>query len=246
MAERRMFAKTIIGSDAFLDMPQSTQALYFHLSMRADDDGFINSPQSIMRLVGCKDDDLKILCSKKFIIPFDSGIVVIKHWRIHNYIAKDRYTETKYKKEKASLAIDENGSYTGCIQIVDECDTQVRIGKGSVGKDRKIREETDASASSKNHFHKPTIEEVKEYCIERGNGVDANKWMAHYDSVGWKVGKNAMKDWKAAVRTWEPNGFEVKPKKKTCKKCGHELASAGDYIGTCWHDGCELYHLPIV
>jgi hypothetical protein len=139
-----MFAKTIIGSDAFLDMPQSTQALYFHLAMRADDDGFVNSPKSIMRLVGCKDDDLKVLCSKKFVIPFDSGIVVIKHWRIHNYIAKDRYTETKYKNEKAHLGIDENGSYTDCIQLVDECETQVRLGEVREGKGR--REEERASA----------------------------------------------------------------------------------------------------
>ena len=95
MAERRMFAKTIIDSDAFLDMPQSTQLLYFHLAMRADDDGFINSPKTIMRIVGAKDDDLKVLFSKKFLIPFESGIVVIKHWRIHNYIQKDRYHETK-------------------------------------------------------------------------------------------------------------------------------------------------------
>ena len=90
MAERRMFARTIIDSDAFLDMPHTTQLLYFHLSMRADDDGFINNPKNIMRMIGCKDDDLKILLTKKFILPFESGVVVIKHWQIHNYIQKDR------------------------------------------------------------------------------------------------------------------------------------------------------------
>ena len=99
MAERRMFAKTIIDSDAFLDMPHTTQLLYFHLSMRADDDGFINNPKNIMRMIGCKDDDLKILLTKKFLLPFESGVVVIKHWQIHNYIQKDRYHETKYKEE---------------------------------------------------------------------------------------------------------------------------------------------------
>ena len=137
MAERRMFAKTIIDSDAFLDMPQTTQLLYFHLSMRADDDGFINNPKSIMRNVRCTEDDIKVLISKKFIIPFENGIVVIKHWKIHNYIAKDRYKETKYKEEKATLMLDENNSYTQnldglyteCIQVVDELDTQDRIGK---------------------------------------------------------------------------------------------------------------------
>ena len=108
MAERRMFAKTIIDSDAFLDMPLSTQALYFHLSMRADDDGFINNPKKIQRMVGCSDDDLKLLCAKNFIIPFESGIVVIKHWRIHNYIRNDRYKPTTYADEKAQLTVKEN------------------------------------------------------------------------------------------------------------------------------------------
>ena len=135
MAERRMFAKTIIDSDAFLDMPQSSQLLYFHLSMRADDDGFINNPKAIMRNCNCSEDDLRLLAMKKFIIPFESGVVVIKHWKIHNYIAKDRYKETKYKEEKATLALDENNSYTTCIQIVDEMDTQDRLGKDRLGKE---------------------------------------------------------------------------------------------------------------
>ena len=99
MAERRMFAKTIIDSDMFLDMPLSTQALYFHLSMRADDDGFINNPRKIQRMIGAADDDLKVLVMKRFILPFDSGVVVIKHWKIHNYIRNDRYKETVYKEE---------------------------------------------------------------------------------------------------------------------------------------------------
>ena len=94
MAERRMFAKTIIDSDAFLDMPTTTRLLYYDLSMRADDDGFINSPKKIQRMIGASDDDLKVLIAKKFIIPFESGVVVIKHWKIHNYIQKDRYKPT--------------------------------------------------------------------------------------------------------------------------------------------------------
>lgn len=112
MAERRMFAKTIIDSDTFLDMPLSTQSLYFHLSMRADDDGFINNPKKIQRMVGCGEDDLKLLIAKSFIIPFDSGIVVIKHWKIHNYIRTDRYKPTVYSDERSRLSLEENGSYT--------------------------------------------------------------------------------------------------------------------------------------
>ena len=112
MAERRMFAKTIIDSDAFLDMPQTTQLLYFHLAMRADDDGFINNPKKIQRMIGASDDDLKMLVAKRFIIPFESGIVVIKHWKIHNYIRGDRKKETVYPEEMALLMEKENGAYT--------------------------------------------------------------------------------------------------------------------------------------
>lgn len=132
MAERRMFAKTIVDSDAFLDMPHSTQLLYFHLSMRADDEGFINNPKSIMRNIRCNNDDMNVLIAKKFIIPFESGVVVIKHWKIHNYIAKDRFKPTKYKDERAMLSLDENNSYTDCIQNVYDSDTQDRLGKDSI------------------------------------------------------------------------------------------------------------------
>lgn len=137
MAERRMFAKTIIDSDAFLDMPLSTQALYFHLSMRADDDGFINNPKKIQRMVGCSDDDIKLLCVKNFIIPFESGVVVIKHWRIHNYIQKDRYKPTAYTEEMKRLCLKENNAYsldTSCIPSVSKLETQVSIDKDIVNK----------------------------------------------------------------------------------------------------------------
>ena len=103
MAERRMFAKTIIDSDAFIDMPMSARLLYYDLGMRADDDGFINSPKKIMKFIGATKDDMNILILRKFIIPFESGVVVVKHWRIHNYIRKDTYNETAYKKEKSML-----------------------------------------------------------------------------------------------------------------------------------------------
>ena len=135
MAERRMFAKTIVTSDAFLDMPLSARCLYFTLGMFADDDGFVNNPKSIMRQVGASQDDLNILLGKRFILAFDSGVIVIKHWRIHNYIQKDRYKESKYIEEKATLMIDEKGAYTECIQDVSIVDTQVRVGKDRLVKD---------------------------------------------------------------------------------------------------------------
>lgn len=152
MAERRMFAKTIIDSDAFLDMPLSTQALYFHLSMRADDDGFVNNPKKIQRMIGASDDDLKLLAAKKFVVLFESGVVVIKHWKIHNYIQKDRYKPTIYKEERSLLSIKENNAYTlsgnplnldnsrmdtECIHNGYQMDTQYRLGKDRIelGKD---------------------------------------------------------------------------------------------------------------
>jgi hypothetical protein len=130
-----MFAKTIVTSDAFLDMPLSARCLYFTLGMFADDDGFVNNPKSIMRQVGASTDDLNLLLLKRFILTFESGVVVIKHWRIHNYIQKDRYKETKYLDEKSSLSVDENGAYTECIQDVYISDTQVRLGKDRIVED---------------------------------------------------------------------------------------------------------------
>ena len=149
MAERRMFAKTIVDSDMFIDMPMSARLLYYDLAMRADDDGFVNSPKKIMRFVGASMDDMNVLIAKQFIIPFESGVVVIKHWKIHNYIQKDRYKATSYQAEKESLTL-KNGTYytddlpdvsnldTECIQDVYSLDTQVRLGKVrlELGKDR--------------------------------------------------------------------------------------------------------------
>ncbi|GAA6409041.1 hypothetical protein K040078D81_31580 [Blautia hominis] len=144
MAERRMFSKVIIDSDAFLDMPLSTQALYFHLSMRADDDGFLNNARKIQRLVGASDDDLRLLLMKRFVIGFEGGILVIKHWRMNNYLRKDRYTPTVYQDEYAMLGVKKNGSYTlektdgiqAGIPDGSQCVTQVSIGKDSIDKKR--------------------------------------------------------------------------------------------------------------
>ena len=137
MANRRMFSLDVIDSDAFLDMPNDAQNLYFHLAMRADDDGFVNSPKKIQKIIGASDDAAKILLAKKFIIVFDSGVIVIKHWRMHNYIQNDRYKETNYKEEKSTLVLDENKAYTQCIQDVSKTETQVRLelGKASLVED---------------------------------------------------------------------------------------------------------------
>ena len=148
MAERRMFAKTIVLSDAFLDMPMSARCLYFTLGMLADDDGFVNAPRSVMRQCGASDDDIKLLISKKFVLLFDSGVIVIKHWRINNYLQKDRIQPTKYIEEKAQLTLDEKGGYHRQeVMYTDTMYTQDSIGKVSIEEDSVDKDSEDNNSS---------------------------------------------------------------------------------------------------
>lgn len=211
MAERRMFAKKITESDAFLDMPSSTQMLYFHLSMNADDDGFVNNPKKIQRMCGASDDDFKLLIAKSFVILFESGIIVIKHWKMHNYIQSDRYRPTDYIDEKSMLGIKKNKAYTlDESKMYTKCIQDVSVGKDSIGKDRLGEDSIDKDSKGESvrgektkRFIPPSVEEVEQYCIERSNNIDAQSFIDFYESKGWMIGKNKMKDWKAAVRTWE-------------------------------------------
>lgn len=137
-----MFSRKITESDQFLDMPMSSQVLYFHVNMQADDDGFVGNVKMIKRMIGASDDDLKILIAKEYLIPFESGVVVIKDWKIHNYIRSDRYNETFYKYEKSLLELDSNNSYlVGIPDVIPEVDQrlpQVRLGKDRLGKDNTL------------------------------------------------------------------------------------------------------------
>ena len=138
MAERRMMSKSIIKSDTFLDMPATTQNLYFHMLLDADDDGFINAPKSIMRMIGAREDDMKVLTAKQFVIPFESGVVVIKDWKIHNYIQNDRYKPSTLP-ERDLINIQKDKSYTLKVDVSDmdtKCIQDVSIGKDRIGKDR--------------------------------------------------------------------------------------------------------------
>ena len=211
MAERRMFAKKITESDAFLDMPSSTQMLYFHLSMNADDDGFVNNPKKIQRMCGASDDDFKLLIAKSFVILFESGVIVIKHWKMHNYIQADRYRPTDYVEEKSMLGLKKNKAYTLDVNKMDtKCIQDVSVGKDSIGKvsiDKNsiVKDSKGESVRGEKvkHFTPPSVEEVEQYCLERSNNIDAQSFIDFYESKGWMIGKNKMKDWKAAVRTWE-------------------------------------------
>lgn len=211
MAERRMFAKKITESDAFLDMPSSAQMLYFHLSMNADDDGFVNNPKKIQRMCGASDDDFKLLLAKSFVLLFESGVIVIKHWKMHNYIQADRYRPTDYVEEKSMLGLKKNKAYTLDVNKMDtKCIQDVSVGKESIGKvrlgeDSIVKDSKGESVRGEKakRFIPPSVEEVEQYCIERSNNIEAQSFIDFYESKGWMIGKNKMKDWKAAVRTWE-------------------------------------------
>lgn len=161
MAERRMFSRQIIDSDLFLDMPSSTQILYFHLAMRADDDGFVANPRKIQKMIGAGEDDGKILIAKNFLIGFDSGVIVITHWRMHNYLRKDRYQESIHWEEKKQLFVQKNNKYTlNSVlgqPLVDQRLPQVRLDKVSEG------EETLSHAEEEN------LKEFKEKYIKKFN-----------------------------------------------------------------------------
>ena len=201
-----MFAKSIVLSDAFLDMPLTARCLYFTLGMLADDDGFVGNPKAIMRQCGASQDDMAVLLQKRFILAFDSGVIVIKHWRMNNYLQNDRHKPTTYLEELETLAIDNKGAYTEKDGMYTECIQNVYTGKDSIDKDsidNNIYKGLTPSKRAK--FVPPTVEEVATYCKERGNNVDAEAFVAFYESKDWMVGKNKMCNWKASVITWERN-----------------------------------------
>lgn len=141
MADKRMFSKTIIESDLFLNMTPKTQMLYIHLSMHADDDGFVGNPQSVLRMIGASKSDLKILEKLNFVITFSSGVLVVTHWKQNNTIRSDRYQETKYLEEKSKIRENPSKEYilmdtNGCQLVshtVPKPDTQYRLDKNSIG-----------------------------------------------------------------------------------------------------------------
>lgn len=198
MAERRMFTKKVTDDDNFMALSSSAQALYLHLSMSSDDDGFCNQVTVSMFKAHASVQDLQALLEKRYIYQFENGVIVIKHWRMANALRKDRYTPTAFQKELAQLKIKDNGSYTmseerlpdGC-QVVAERLPQVSIGKVSTSKGNVER-----------RFAPPTVDEVQAYMEEAHLTMDADKFIDFYESKGWRVGSQPMKDWKAAARNW--------------------------------------------
>ncbi len=199
-----MFAKTIIDSDAFLDMPLSTQALYFHLSMRADDDGFINNTKKVQRMLGCSDDDMKILLSKNFVIPFDTGVCVIKHWKIHNLIQKDRYKPTIYGEHKEQLSLKDNNVYTldtVCIQDVSSLEPQVSIGKASLVKASKSLDQQETEMYFEDFWYKYPKKVGKDAALKAWKKAKPDILLV-IDALNWQ---RETKQWQAEDGKYIPN-----------------------------------------
>ncbi|MBR3163555.1 MAG: replisome organizer [Clostridia bacterium] len=218
MARRRMFNLDIIDTDLFLEMPQTSRLLYYELCMRADDDGFVSSPKKIQKMVGCSEDDFKVLISKQFIIPFDTGVVVIRHWKLHNYIQKDRYRETIYTDEKKQLNQEENGMYTKCIQDGYKMETQVRLGKDSIGKDSKESKEEKPKKDNKIHFAEFVSMTNAEYeKLVSTYGKDfADQCITVLDNYKGSSGKKYKSDYRA-ILNWVIDRVKEQRNKQTSK-----------------------------
>ena len=224
MANRRMFSLSVVDTDHFLDMPATARLLFYDLGMRADDDGFLQNAQRIARTTGAGKDDLSLLVAKGYVIPFESGVYVIRHWGVNNQIRKDRHRATLCASERALLKITPSGEYaladgsdmqerlpSGC-QMVASLETQYSIGEASISSSV-VADAPQAKKTTR--FVPPTVDEVRQYCEERRNGIDAQQFIDHYAASGWMRGKTPIKDWRACVRTWEQRrANEVPPAQK--------------------------------
>ena len=211
MAERRMLTRKVTDDDHFTDLSSSAQALYLHLTMSADDDGFCNQLSTAMFRSHASVQDLEALLEKRFLLQFDNGVIVIKHWRMANALRKDRYTPTAFQEELSKLKIKENGSYTMAENVVaswlpDGCQVVAeRLPQASIGKDR-IDQDSIGKAEG------PTLDEVCAYAKEIGSKADPERFYDYYLARGWKVGNDPINDWRALFRKWSA---DEKPKKYT-------------------------------
>lgn len=218
MARKRMFSLDVVDSDLFLDMPKTSQLLYYNLGMRADDDGFIGNPKRLLRMLGADEDDLKLLVAKGFVILFESGIIVITHWKQNNYIAKDRRKETIHKTEKRLLNIDENGVYflkqSECKQdvygSVYNLDTQYSIDKSSIDKYSSC---CSNSNIYNNNIYIPKKEHIKNYINNNNYTFDPEYFYNYYSSRNWYIGNTPIENFdqlKSIMDNWQIKERETK------------------------------------
>lgn len=216
-----MITKLVTDDDHFLNLSSSAQALYLHLNMSADDDGFCNQISASMFKAHASVEDLEALLRNRYIYQFENGVIVIKHWRMANALRKDRYTPTAFQEELAKLQLKDNGSYTlvadwlpdGCRLVATDKNRleEIRLDKNSLDDSSAV---SDKPKTTK-RFKPPTIDEIQAYIDENYFMVDANKFFDYYTANGWTIGgKSKMKDWKATVRNWDRREQESLNNKK--------------------------------
>jgi len=219
MAQRRMMSLKVIDTDLFLDMPVSARLLYYDLNMRADDDGFIASPKKIMKMVGASDDDYKLLIVKQFIIPFETGVCVIKHWRIHNLIRADRYNPTAYTEEQKALdLVDNKYILKNVIPIGNQMETQVRLELGKSKDSLELGNNTIVTTSNKDNKNtKDNITNLVIYIVEHLNKKAGTNYKPNNTSTKQKIIARLKEGYK-------PNDFIVVIDKKVSEWLGTDYA----------------------
>ena len=206
MAQKRMFTMKIVDSDAFLDMPATTQCLYFHLNMRADDDGFIGNPKRIMKITGASEDDLRLLIAKRFVLTFEDGVIVIKHWRMHNTLSRDRYTETSYIDEKRMLLLKENGSYS--------------LASGNVIDDTKLIERSNRQTQQRRNKDATKTHADKDIGLDKDIDIDKekdNKLIVSLDTICQTDVRRVIEEWNKLQEVGINPIRDIKPSSKRCQ-----------------------------
>lgn len=206
MAQKRMFTMKIVDSDAFLDMPATTQCLYFHLNMRADDDGFIGNPKRIMKITGASEDDLRLLIAKRFVLTFEDGVIVIKHWRMHNTLSRDRYTETSYIDEKRMLLLKENGSYS--------------LASGNVIDDTKLIERSNRQTHNRRNKDATKTHAEKDIGLDKDIDIDKekdNKLIVSKDTICQTDIRRVIEEWNKLQEVGINPIRDIKPSSKRCQ-----------------------------
>lgn len=216
MAERRMFAKSVVCSDRFLDMPASARELFFQLGMQTDDDGFVSNPRTVARSCGASKDDLALLAAKGFVTIFDSGVLHLTDFATCNRIRKDRYVETVHLEEKSLMNC--GGNQTVCVGLPSGVPSGNQTGaQYSVGEDSLVESSLERGEGVRAaRFTAPTPQEVAAYAAEKGLALDANRFVDYYTAKGWRIGSSPMRDWRAAARNWARRDAQASaPKKET-------------------------------
>lgn len=224
MAEKRMFAKSIVLSDAFLDMPMSARCLYFTMGMLADDDGFVSAPKSIMRQCGASQDDMAILIQKRYVLAFESGVIVIKHWRINNYLRQDRYSETTYVEEKSTLTIDAKGAYT-------ELGIPPGIPSGNPDKNRVDKNRLDKGREENTRARAENVsmtDEEYQKLVDKFGEMDTKRLIEILDNYKGQSGKRYKSDYRA-ILNWVVG--RLKEEKDRAQKPAHGKAPLQEYQG---------------